>query len=76
MLHEVVENSGVRMSDPDRMLIQACLRRDESAWEAVVQSQGRRIFNLCLRFTACREEAEDLTQEIFVRIYRSLKVFL
>jgi RNA polymerase sigma-70 factor (ECF subfamily) len=57
------------------MLIQACLRRDESAWEAVVQSQGRRIFNLCLRFTACREEAEDLTQEIFVRIYRSLKSF-
>lgn len=32
----------------------------------------RRIYNLCYRFTSNRTEAEDLTQEVFLRVYRTL----
>ncbi len=32
----------------------------------------RRVYNLCYRFTSSRHEAEDLTQEVFLRIYRTL----
>jgi RNA polymerase sigma-70 factor (ECF subfamily) len=62
-------------SDPDRILVQACLEGREDAWESMVGLYGKRIFNICLRFERNIEEAEDLTQEIFVRIYRSLKSF-
>lgn len=32
----------------------------------------RRVYNLCYRFTSSRHEAEDLTQDVFLRIYRTL----
>lgn len=32
----------------------------------------RRIYNLCYRFTSNRHESEDLTQEVFLRVYRTL----
>jgi RNA polymerase sigma-70 factor (ECF subfamily) len=41
----------------------------------MVHSHTKRIFNLCLRFTGRRDEAEDLTQETFIRIYRNLRSF-
>ena len=75
MLHELVENMKVQPNDREQILVQACLQGDEAAWETMVQSQSKRIFNLCLRFAGRRDEAEDLTQEIFVRIYRSLHSF-
>lgn len=45
---------------------------DSSAWEDVVTTFSRRIFNLAYRFTSSVEAAEDLTQEVFIRVYRSL----
>jgi len=45
---------------------------DGSAWEDVVTTFSRRIFNLAYRFTSSVEAAEDLTQEVFIRVYRSL----
>ena len=32
----------------------------------------RRIYNLCYRFTSNRHESEDLTQDVFLRVYRTL----
>jgi RNA polymerase sigma-70 factor (ECF subfamily) len=37
-----------------------------------VRRHTRRIYNLCYRFTSSRQEAEDLTQEVFLRVYRTL----
>jgi len=37
-----------------------------------VRLHTRRIFNLCYRFTSHRQEAEDLSQEVFLRVYRTL----
>jgi RNA polymerase sigma-70 factor, ECF subfamily len=66
--------------DPERVtaeqnLVLRCLRGDDFAWEEIVHGYARRIFNLCYRYTGRREEAEDLTQEIFIRIYQNLKTF-
>jgi RNA polymerase sigma-70 factor (ECF subfamily) len=51
------------------------LAGDGTAWESVVRSQTRRVYNLCYRFTGQRQEAEDLTQEVFVRVFRTLSKF-
>ena len=53
-------------------LVRRCRAGDGSAWEEIVSSFSRRIFNLAYRFTSSVEAAEDLTQEVFVRIYKTL----
>ena len=45
---------------------------DGLAWEEMVTAFSRRVFNLAYRFTSNVEAAEDLTQEVFIRVYRSL----
>ncbi|CAN5612004.1 RNA polymerase sigma factor SigE [soil metagenome] len=45
---------------------------DAAAWEDIVTAYSRRIFNLAYRFTSNPDAAEDLTQEVFIRIYRTL----
>lgn len=49
-----------------------CRAGDGSAWEEIVAQFSRRIFNLAYRFTSSVEAAEDLTQEVFIRIYKTL----
>jgi len=58
--------------EPDAQLVQQCLRGEGSAWEELVRRHTRRVFNLCYRFTGNSTEAEDLSQEVFLRIYRTL----
>lgn len=53
-------------------LVRRCRAGDGAAWEEIVQSYSRRIYNLAYRFTSRSDTAEDLTQEVFVRVYRSL----
>ncbi len=53
-------------------LIRRARAGDGTAWEEVVSTFSRRIFNLAYRFTSSVEAAEDLTQEVFIRIYRTL----
>lgn len=58
--------------EPDAQLVQQCLQGDGSAWEELVRRHTRRIFNICYRFTGNSTEAEDLSQEVFLRVYRTL----
>lgn len=53
-------------------LVRRARAGDGGAWEEIVSAYSRRIFNLAYRFTSSVEAAEDLTQEVFVRIYRTL----
>ncbi|MDQ6785467.1 MAG: sigma-70 family RNA polymerase sigma factor [Acidobacteriota bacterium] len=53
-------------------LVRRCRTGDGAAWEEIVSTFSRRIFNLAYRFTSSVEAAEDLTQEVFVRIYKTL----
>lgn len=56
----------------DRQLVDRCLSGDSAAWEEIVRQNSRRIYNLCFRFTGRPEDAEDLAQEAFIRVYRNL----
>lgn len=52
-----------------------CRAGDGAAWEEIVQNYSRRIYNLAYRFTSRADAAEDLTQEVFIRVYRSLSQY-
>jgi len=59
----------------DNRIVERCLQGDDAAWEMVVKAYGQRIYNLSYRYMARREEAEDLTQEILIRVYQNLKSY-
>jgi RNA polymerase sigma-70 factor, ECF subfamily len=61
--------------DPDSSLVSRCLRGDEPAWEELVRLHTRRVYALCYRFTGSGSEAQDLTQEVFLRVFRTLRTF-
>ena len=60
------------MSDSETDLVQRCRAGDDAAWRELVARHTRRVFGIAYRFVGRVDEAEDLTQEIFVRIYQSL----
>ena len=57
---------------PDEELVPACQAGDGPAWEALVKRHQDRVLNLAYQFTGDRDEARDLAQEIFVRLYLRL----
>src|ERR1700692_3863099 len=61
--------------DADTQLIERCLGGEEAAWEDLVKVHTRRVYSICYRFTGTDQEAQDLTQEVFLRVFRSLKSF-
>ena len=63
------------MLSGDDKLVERCLRGDDDAWESIVNSYSRRIYNLSYRYMGRTDEAEDLTQEIFIRVYQNLSSF-
>lgn len=56
-------------------LIERCLEGDQQAWEAIVRQHWRKVFNVAYKFVGKHDEAEDLTQDIFLKIFRSLSTF-
>ncbi|HUB78101.1 MAG TPA: sigma-70 family RNA polymerase sigma factor [Bryobacteraceae bacterium] len=61
--------------DPDSSLVTRCLRGDETAWEELVRLNTRKVYGLCYRFTGSGSEAQDLTQEVFLRVFRTIRTF-
>src|SRR5271170_1981481 len=61
--------------DADNQLVERCLGGEEAAWEDLVRVHTRRVYGICFRFTGSDPEAQDLTQEVFLRVFRSLKSF-
>ena len=56
-------------------LIRRCLGGDQLAWEAIVRQYRRKVFNVVYKFVGKHDEAEDLTQDIFLKIFKSLETF-
>ncbi len=63
------------LSPSDAELIERCLRKDNAAWEMVIVRFRRRVFHIAYKFTGKHDEAEDLTQEIFLKVFKSLDKF-
>ena len=61
--------------DPDARLVERCLSGDEAAWEDLVRNHTRRVYAICYRFTNSQTEAQDITQEVFFRVFRSVKSY-
>ena len=56
----------------DRILIDRCRRGDELAWEALVQRYQARVCGVAYTYTGSEEEALDVAQEVFVRVWKRL----
>ena len=61
--------------EQEQELLDRCLAGEDSAWEALLKAYSRKIYNLCYRFTGRVEEAEDVTQEVFIKVFQTLKSY-
>jgi RNA polymerase sigma-70 factor (ECF subfamily) len=57
------------------VLVRRCLQGDGHAWQQIVELQHRRVYSICYRFTGSVSDSEDLTQDVFLKVYRNLKTF-
>ena len=61
--------------DRDRALVEQCLNGSDGAWEELVRSHTRLVYGSCYRFIGRADDAQDLTQDVFIRVFRSLHTF-
>ncbi len=68
---------GLRVDDTQILvaLVRRCVAGDAEAWEEIVRQYNRRIYNVCYRFTGSADTAEDLAQEVFIKMYRTLSTY-
>jgi RNA polymerase sigma-70 factor (ECF subfamily) len=59
----------------DLELLERCLAGENSAWEGLLRIYTRKIYSFCYRFTGRTDEAEDLTQEVFIKVFQTLRSF-
>jgi RNA polymerase sigma-70 factor (ECF subfamily) len=59
---------------PDE-IIERCLNGDQGAWETIVRLYWRKVFNVAYKFVGRHDMAEDLTQDVFLKLYKSLDTF-
>jgi RNA polymerase sigma-70 factor (ECF subfamily) len=53
-------------------IIRDCLEGRQGAWETLVNMYAKRVFNMAYQFCGSRQEAEDLSQDVFLKLYHSL----
>ena len=56
-------------------LVRRCVSGDAAAWQEIVQQYHRRIYNICYRFSGSPDDASDLAQEVFIKMYRTLSTY-
>jgi RNA polymerase sigma-70 factor (ECF subfamily) len=56
-------------------VVRRCMDGDSGAWAELVRTHHRRVFGLCYRFTGNNADAEDLTQDVFLKIFSNLASF-
>jgi RNA polymerase sigma factor (sigma-70 family) len=69
-----VDSPAAQPATPDS-LIEQCLSGDQAAWETIVRQNWRKVFNVAYKFVGKHDEAEDLTQDIFLKIFKALNTF-
>jgi RNA polymerase sigma-70 factor, ECF subfamily len=69
-----VESAASQPGTPDSLIAQ-CLSGDQAAWEVIVRQNWRKVFNVAYKFVGKHDEAEDLTQDIFLKIFKALNTF-
>ena len=60
-------------TDDDAILVRRCLHGDDTAIHQLVTRFQAEVYGLCVRLLSHRHDAEDVTQEVFLRVFRSLR---
>src|SRR5437763_14915034 len=68
------DSPAAQPTTPDSLIGQ-CRAGDQAAWEQIVRQNWRKVFNVAYKFVGKHDEAEDLTQDIFLKIFKALKTF-
>ena len=63
------------MHESDAKLVERCVKGDARSWETLLEMYTRRIFNMAYRYTGRVELSQELTQDIFLRVYQNLSKF-
>ena len=65
----------LRLSDPDAEIIEQIRAGQKEAFENIVMRYNRRVYAVAYRYVNNSEEAADITQEIFIRVWEKLETF-
>jgi RNA polymerase sigma factor (sigma-70 family) len=60
------------LSDEDRILVERCLKGDEKAFEELLRMYRSSVFSICLRMVRNSTIAEDIAQEVFIKVFSAL----
>ncbi len=71
----MLASSATPSSESIDELIARCLAGDERAWDRIVTLHWRRVFNVAYKFVGRHDQAEDLAQDIFLKIFKALGTF-
>ena len=71
----MLASSAPESSDAIEQLIDGCLRGDQQAWDLIVTRYWRKVFNVAYKFVGQHDLAEDLTQDVFLKIFKALGTF-
>jgi RNA polymerase sigma-70 factor (ECF subfamily) len=71
----MLASSAPQPPDGIEQLIDGCLQGDQQAWNLIVQRYWRRVFNVAYKFVGRHDMAEDLTQDVFLKIFKALGTF-
>ena len=77
-IRTLAATGALRAAAPDldwALVVKRCVDGDSSAWTELVRVQHRRVYGLCYRFTGSSHDAEDLTQDLFLKLYGNLHNF-
>ena len=71
------ERTAEQMAEQEAMalLVRQCMAGDQRAWHQMVAGQHKRVYAICYRFTGDATDAEDITQDVFLKVYRNLNSF-
>src|SRR5712675_2465079 len=62
-------------ADPDAALVEALKARTPAAFDDLVKRYGRRLLTVAMRITKNREDAEDVAQESFLKVFKKIDSF-
>ncbi len=76
-LQRIPDRTPAQQAEQDALitLVRACIAGDSRAWHVMVSGQHKRVYAICYRFTGDPTDAEDITQEVFLKVYRNLSSF-
>src|SRR5579864_6719535 len=75
MVQDVAETAGARLTTPVDSVIRAAQRGDQGAFEQLVRAYDQSVLRLAMNLLRSPEEARDVYQEVFLKVYRNLHTF-